>query len=107
VVAADADIDTLLADAGQAMAQPDGPPQVLIVLASRLPRLAWKYEGIAYRVTLLNAGVILQSLYLVATEMNLACTAIGTGNSETFGRAAGVDSFSETSVGEFALSARR
>ena len=101
------DVDTLVGDAGAAMAQPDRPPQVLIVLASRLPRLAWKYEGIAYRVTLLNAGVILQSLYLVATEMNLACTAVGTGDSDVFARAAGVDAFAEVSVAEFALGSRR
>ena len=101
------DVDTLIGDAGDAMAQPDRPPQVLIVLASRLPRLAWKYEGIAYRVTLLNAGVILQSLYLVATEMNLACTAVGTGDSDAFARAAGVAAFAEVSVGEFALGSRR
>jgi len=101
------DLDTLIGDAGAAMAQPDRPPQVLIVLASRLPRLAWKYEGIAYRVTLLNAGVILQSLYLVATEMHLACTAVGSGNSDAFTRAAGVDAFGEVSVAEFALGSRR
>lgn len=105
--AAATDVGTLIGDAGAAMALPDRPPQALVVLASRLPRLAWKYEGIAYRVTLLNAGVILQSLYLVATEMNLACTAVGTGDSDVFARAAGVDPFSEVSVGEFALGSRR
>ena len=74
-----------------AMAQPDNPPQCLVILASRLPRLAWKYEGIAYRITLMNAGVIIQSLYLVATEMGLACSAVGTGDSAAFAAATGLD----------------
>lgn len=99
-------VDALIQDAALAMGQPERPPQCLIMLASRLPRLAWKYEGIAYRITLMNAGVVLQSLYLVATELNLAGSAIGTGNADTFAAATGLDPFSETSVGEFALGMR-
>jgi SagB-type dehydrogenase family enzyme len=105
--AGDADVDGLVDEAAASMARVNDPPQVVVVLASRLPRLAWKYEGIAYRVTLLNAGVIMQSLYLVATELNLACSATGTGNSDLFARATGLDSFAETSIGEFALGSRR
>ena len=104
--AAEGDVDALIRDAAMAMGQPDNPPQCLVILASRLPRLAWKYEGIAYRLTLMNAGVIIQSLYLVATEMGVACSAIGTGNSSTFAAATGLDPLKETSVGEFALGSR-
>jgi hypothetical protein len=50
---------------------PCEPPQCLIVLASRLPRLAWKYEANAYNLSLMNAGVVLQSLYLVCTGLGL------------------------------------
>jgi len=99
-------VDALLQDAALAMGQPEHPPQCLIILASRLPRLAWKYEGIAYRITLMNAGVVLQSLYLVATDLHLAGSAIGTGNADTFAAATGLDPWSETSVGEFALGSR-
>ena len=45
--------------------QPANPPQCLAVVSSRLPRMAWTYEAIAYRNSLLGAGVVLQSLYLV------------------------------------------
>ena len=93
----------LLDDAAQSWAKPDDPPQVLLILASRFPRLAWKYESLAYRFTLLNAGAIFQSLYLLATEMGLACSAIGGGDSEAFAAATGLDPFEETSIAEFAL----
>ena len=93
----------LLDDAALSWAKPDEPPQVLLILTSRFQRLAWKYEGIAYRLTLLNAGVIIQSLYLLATEMGLACSAIGGGDSEVFAVATGLDPLVETSIAEFAL----
>jgi SagB-type dehydrogenase family enzyme len=93
----------LLDDAATSWGKPEDPPQVLIVLASRLPRLAWKYEGIAYRLSLLNAGVILQSLYLLATAMHLACSAIGGGDSEVFAAVTGLDAYEETSIAEFAI----
>ena len=96
-------VSALLNDAAVSWAKPHEPPQVLIVLASRFPRLAWKYEGIAYRLTLLNAGVILQTMYLLATELGLACSAIGGGDTDLFAEATGIDPFDETSVAEFAL----
>jgi oxazoline/thiazoline dehydrogenase len=93
----------LLDDAALSWAEPDNPPQVLVILASRFPRIGWKYESIAYRLTLLNAGAIIQSLYLLATEMDLACSAIGGGDSEVFAAATGLDPLQETSIAEFAL----
>lgn len=93
----------LLADSADAMGQPGAPPHVLIVLTCRLPRLAWKYEGIAYRVSLVNSGVVVQTMYLVATDMGLAGCANGSGDSRLFSEVAGLDPLSETSIGEFAL----
>jgi SagB-type dehydrogenase family enzyme len=93
----------LAADAAFAMGQPEKPPHVLIVLTSRLPRFAWKYEGIAYRLTLLNVGVIVQTMYLVATDMGLAACATGTGDSRLFATATGLDPLAEPSVMELAL----
>jgi len=93
----------LLVDSAMAMAQPDIPPHVLVVLASRPPRLAWKYQSLAYRLTLMNAGVIIQTMYLVATDMGLAGCAIGSGSIQLFAEITGLDPLSETSIGEFAL----
>jgi len=81
----------LLADSAQAMGQPEAPPHVLVVLTCRLPRFAWKYQGIAYRVSLINAGVVIQTMYLVATDRGLAGCANGSGNSQLFAEIIGLD----------------
>jgi SagB-type dehydrogenase family enzyme len=91
----------MLADCAWAWGQRDQPPQVLVVIASRLPRSAWKYEGIAYKLSLLNAGLALQSLYLVTTDLGLAGCAAGSGDPDLFARATGVDPWEETSIAEF------
>jgi oxazoline/thiazoline dehydrogenase len=95
----------LLVDSAQAMGS-DGPPQILIVLACRLPRFAWKYQSMAYRLTVMNAGVALQTMYLVATDMGIAGCANGSGNSRLFAQITGLDPLDETSIGEFALGSR-
>lgn len=102
----DKHVNAFLSDASVAMEQPNSPPQCIVILTSRFSRIAWKYEGIAYRLTLMNAGVVLQSLYLVATELNLACSALGNGNSKTFALATGIDLLAETSIAEFALGSK-
>jgi oxazoline/thiazoline dehydrogenase len=104
--AEDQHVSGLLTEAAATWGKPDDPPQVLLVLASRVPRIAWKYEGIAYRLSLLNAGAILQSFYLLATEMGLACSALGGGDSMVFAAATGLDPLEETSIAEFALGSR-
>ena len=91
----------MIADCAAAWAQPDQPPQCLMVIASRVPRLAWKYEAIAYRLSLLDAGVALQCLYLVATDLGLNGCAAGTGNPALFAQATGASSWTETSIAEF------
>lgn len=78
-------------------------PQILIVITARFARVSWLYESMAYSLILKNVGVLYQTMYLVATAMNLAPCALGTGNSELFAIAAGVNSYVESSVGEFIL----
>jgi oxazoline/thiazoline dehydrogenase len=95
----------LLAGSQKAMGS-DGPPQVLVVLACRLPRFAWKYQSMAYRVILMNAGVVIQTMYLVATDMGLVGCANGSGDSRLFAEITGLDPLNETSIGEFALGSR-
>lgn len=91
----------MLTDSARAWGQPDAPPQVLVVLSSRLPRLAWKYEAIAYKISLLNAGVAIANLHLVTTDMGLAGCAVGSGNPELFAAGTGADPWEETSIAEF------
>jgi SagB-type dehydrogenase family enzyme len=98
--------DGLLKDAMSSTGQ-DGTPQVLITIAARFQRLSWKYESMAYSLILKNVGVLYQTMYLVATAMDLAPCALGGGDSDLFARAAGLDYYDETSVGEFLLGSKR
>ena len=75
-------------------------PQVLIIIAARFQRLSWKYESMAYNIILKNVGVLYQTMYL-------APCALGGGDSDLFARAAGLDYYAETSVGEFLLGSKR
>jgi SagB-type dehydrogenase family enzyme len=78
-------------------------PQVLIIVAARFQRLTWKYESLAYALMLKHVGVLYQTMYLVATAMNLAPCGLGGGNSDLFAKVVGCDYYAETSIGEFAL----
>lgn len=80
--------------------------QVLLLVTTNLPKLAWKYEGIAYSLTLKNLGCLFQTWYLVATALNLAPCAIGCGDSVNFARATGIPERQEALIGEFALGSR-
>ena len=97
---------SMIDDCARAWGQPDRPPQCLVAISSRLPRLAWKYEGIAYRMSLMGAGVVLQSLYLVATDLGLNGCAVGTGNALLFAQATGMPTWTETSIAEFGFGSR-
>jgi SagB-type dehydrogenase family enzyme len=76
-------------------------PPVLISIAARFRRLSWRYEGLAYRLLLLNTGTLLQNLYLVCAAMRLAPCAIGTVSIETAARALGTDWRVEPCVAQF------
>jgi SagB-type dehydrogenase family enzyme len=102
-----AEVASLLRDAAQSTAVAEDNVQVLLILASRFARMAWKYESIAYSLTLKHVGVVIQTMYLAATAMGLGPCAVGCGDADLFGRAAGTDYFAETSVGEFLLGSQR
>jgi SagB-type dehydrogenase family enzyme len=99
------DVQALLKDAWGASGQQD-MPQVLIVFTARFQRLSWKYEAIAYSLILKHVGVLYQTMYLVATAMNLAPCALGSGNADLFAKAALTDYYAESSVGEFMLGSK-
>jgi SagB-type dehydrogenase family enzyme len=102
-----AEVAGLWGDAAASTAIPQDALQVLLILAARFPRLAWKYESIAYSLILKHVGVVYQTMYLAATAMGLAPCAIGGGDADLFARAAGTDYGTETSVGEFLVGTRR
>ncbi|MBU6533327.1 SagB/ThcOx family dehydrogenase [Streptomyces mayonensis] len=83
------------------------PPSVVITITSRFHRLAWKYSGLAYALTLKHVGAVTQNLYLIATAMGLAPCALGSGDVDLAARTTGTDWRIEPGVGGFALGTRR
>jgi SagB-type dehydrogenase family enzyme len=83
--------------------RPGVPPPAIVVLAAQLPQLAWKYEAIAYRLALLDAGVVLGVLHLVAKDIGLGACAAGTVNPRNLETLTGMDSFAEVSLVEMAV----
>jgi SagB-type dehydrogenase family enzyme len=81
----------------------DAPPQVALLVTSRFARVAWKYESIAYALTLKQVGALFQSLYLVSTALGLAPCAQGGGDPDAFAAASGIDYETESTVGEFVV----
>ena len=80
-----------------------GAPQILITIAARFGRMSWKYSATAYALILKDVGVLMQTLYLMATDMGLGGCAIGTANIELFAKMTGIDFHIEGPVGQFAL----
>jgi SagB-type dehydrogenase family enzyme len=79
------------------------PPQVLITIAARFGRVAWKYSALAYGLILKDTGVLMQTFYLMSTEMGLGGCAIGLANIDLFEKMTGVEFHIEGPVGQFAL----
>ncbi len=78
-------------------------PQILLTIAARFGRVSWKYSSIAYALILKDVGVLIQTFYLVATDMGLGGCAIGTSNIDLFAKMTGLDFHVEGPVGQFAL----
>jgi SagB-type dehydrogenase family enzyme len=96
------ELDALLREAAFAMDAP-ALPQVLITIAARFGRVSWKYSSLAYALILKDVGVLLQTLYIMATDMGLGGCALGTANVELFARMTGIEFHVEGPVGQFAL----
>jgi len=96
------ELDAVLAGAEFAMDAP-AAPQILIIIAARFGRTSWKYSSLAYALILKDAGVLTQTLYLMATDMGLGGCAIGTANIDLFARMTGIEFHTEGPVGQFAL----
>jgi len=79
------------------------PPQILVTIAARFGRVSWKYSSVAYSLVLKDVGVLIQALYLMATDMGLAGCAIGTNNIDLFAKMTGIEFHIEGPVGQFAL----
>ena len=96
------ELDAQLAAAEFAMDAP-GTPQILITIAARFSRISWKYSSIAYALILKDVGVLIQTLYLMATDIGLGGCAIGSINIDLFAKMTGIEFHVEGPVGQFAL----
>jgi SagB-type dehydrogenase family enzyme len=82
------------------------PPQVMVIVSARFGRLMWKYVSMGYALILKHVGVLYQTMYCVATAMELAPCGLGSGDSVAFAEATSLDEFTECSVGEFLIGSR-
>lgn len=82
------------------------PPQVLLVITARAQRVLWKYEGMGYELALKNSGVLTGLMYLVATAMDLAPCALGSGDSAAFALLSGIDPLVEPYIADFAIGSK-
>lgn len=96
------DFEALLRGAAFAMGAPVAP-QILITIAARFGRVSWKYSAIAYALILKDVGVLMQTLYMMATEMGLGGCATGITNIDLFAKMTGIEFHVEGPVGQFAL----
>ncbi len=97
-----AELKALLAHGAAAMGV-TAPPQILITMAARFGRVSWKYSSIAYALILKDAGVLTETLYLVATGMGLGGCAIGIADIGRFEKMTGIGFHVEGPVGQFAM----
>jgi SagB-type dehydrogenase family enzyme len=78
-------------------------PQILITIAARFGRVSWKYSSIAYSLILKDVGVLMQTFYLMATDIGLGGCAIGITNIDLFAKLSGIAFHTEGPVGQFAI----
>jgi SagB-type dehydrogenase family enzyme len=81
----------------------NGLPRGLIIITAHYLKIAAKYENIAYRLSLLNAGVALQTIYLIATAEKIGICALGTGDSMHFAQVIGFQESDHFALCEIAI----
>jgi SagB-type dehydrogenase family enzyme len=79
------------------------PPQVLVTMAARFGRVAWKYSTFAYELVLKDVGVLMQTIYLAATDLDLGACAIGAHDIDLFEKMTGLPFHIEGAVGQITI----
>jgi SagB-type dehydrogenase family enzyme len=95
-------LKAMMKSAEFAMGAP-APPPILITIAARFGRVSWKYSGIAYALILKDVGILMQTFYLMATEMGIGGCAVGTTDIDLFAKMTGIAFHVEGAVGQFAI----
>jgi SagB-type dehydrogenase family enzyme len=95
-------LEAMLADAQNSMGA-SAVPQILITITARFGRVSWKYSAIAYALILKHVGVLMQTFYLMATDMELGACAIGIADIDLFAKFTGIEFHVEGPVGQIAI----
>jgi SagB-type dehydrogenase family enzyme len=78
-------------------------PDILLIITAVFARTLWKYENVGLSLILSDLGCLYQTMYLMATEMNLAPCAIGKTDEELVKKWLNLKWFEESHVGTFML----
>ena len=78
-------------------------PAALIVVNAVWPRILSRYSDVGMLSAYCDAGALLQTMYLVAADLGLPCTAVSSLNSARNAQILGVDPLRESQVACFAL----
>lgn len=96
-----------LAMAAHSYESENGTPQMVAIITSRIRLISAEYSKIAYRLSLLNCGVILGALDRRCHELGLAGCCLGGSDSSFFQKLTGCNLAEETSMAEFAFGRAR
>ena len=100
---ADRDLVERLFDDARVSTGGEGEPAALITYTVRIGRNSWKYDGMAYRLALMDVGVLYHHAYLVAADLGLGICGLGNGDGLLFDRGLGLDIEREASIAELIL----
>lgn len=99
----DAELVQRLFDDARVSTGGEGGPRALITYTVRIGRNSWKYDGMAYRLALMNVGVLYHHAYLIAADLGLGVCGLGNGDALLFDRGLGLDIEREASIAELML----
>ena len=102
----DADSERFLRDVSAAAGGLEALPPLTLLVTAVFARIMQRYEAIGLGLIYRDCGCLLQTLYLVATAMELAPCAIGTGAELENCRWLGLDPLVEAQVGCFLVGPR-
>jgi len=97
-------LDAYLKVNPHALTEGAGLPHIRLVITSRFPREAWKYEKIAYRLVLQDLGCLYQTLSLAAGALGLSSCILGAVDAKSLGAILALEPLAEPAIGEMTLS---
>jgi SagB-type dehydrogenase family enzyme len=85
----------------------DQPPAVLLIIFARWPRLLRRYSDVGMISAYYDAGALLQTMYVVAADIGLPCTAVSSLSVIENAQILDADPMQESEVACFVMGGRR